>query len=56
MYGVLMGLSPVNSRASYRKPPKVQPKNGATIGTCVAWSQKTLWRGGVGCDAMLTQK
>jgi hypothetical protein len=28
-----MGLSPVNSNASYRKPPNVHPKNGATIGT-----------------------
>jgi hypothetical protein len=33
--GVLIGLSPVYMKTSYRNPPKVHPQNGATIGTCV---------------------
>lgn len=35
-HGVLTGLSPSLRRRSYRKPPKVQPRNGATIGI---WSR-----------------
>ena len=30
---MLIGLSPVKMRASYKKPPNVQPMNGAIIGT-----------------------
>jgi hypothetical protein len=33
IHSSLIGLSPVNMRRSYKKPPNVQPKNGATIGT-----------------------
>jgi hypothetical protein len=33
IHSSLIGLSPVNIRRSYKKPPNVQPKNGATIGT-----------------------
>jgi hypothetical protein len=36
---VLIGLSPVNSRASYMKPPNVHPRKGATIGTWMIVSQ-----------------
>lgn len=32
MPAVLIGLSPVKRKTSYKKPPKVVPKNGATIG------------------------
>lgn len=34
--GVLTGLSPSLRSKSYRKPPKVVPKKGATIGICRA--------------------
>jgi hypothetical protein len=33
IHSSLIGLSPVNMSRSYKKPPNVQPKNGATIGT-----------------------